>query len=90
MVWLVPPICAVSVGPAVHVPGAAGVAGGVYRAVAPVAPTWNTRPSGSRIAGPISGTMPGQDCGSVTCVFPALTHWSEAMMYFSELGILEH
>src|SRR3954464_3805327 len=42
-------------GPASQVPGSAGLAGGVYSADLPVAPTKKQRPSGSAAAGPISG-----------------------------------
>src|SRR6476646_7110746 len=41
-------------GPATHVPVPVLLPGGVYSAVRPVAPTVNTRPSGSNTAGPIS------------------------------------
>ena len=45
-------------GPCSHVPGFSGESGGVYTAVLPLAPMANTRPLGSRIAGPISATNP--------------------------------
>src|SRR5450432_229736 len=39
MVWLMLPFLALSVGPTSHFPRSVGLGGGVYRAVAPVAPT---------------------------------------------------
>src|SRR5580700_468804 len=50
----------------------------------------NTRPSGNRICGPISGTSPGGPAGSGSAVLPALTHWLVAMTYFCALGMLLH
>src|SRR5579859_3507787 len=57
-------------GPDAQTPTPPGVAGGVYRAVCPVAPITHTRPSGSRIAGPISLELA---CTSTTGGVPALT-----------------
>ena len=59
-------------------------------AVLPVAPTANSLPLGSRIAGPISATWPEHACGSVFGVAPALTHLSVAGRYFSVFLPFEH
>src|SRR5450631_575533 len=76
-------------GPAVQVPGSDGFAGGVYKAVSPVAPMTKARPSGRSTVGPISGTMPGHACGKVEGVEPADTHVFKDGTYFSALGMEE-
>src|SRR5690349_10878768 len=55
--------------------------------MSPLAPMTRALPLGSSTVGPISATMPGQDCGSTEGVCPADVQVSSHGRYFSAFGI---